>query len=68
MGNQEDKENLNIIKSNKKSIKNQLNLSSLIDLQKFAKNNKTKNKKEGLLLRVERKAPGIIRRERVRQV
>eukprot|EP01120_Amphizonella_sp_Union-15-10_P004940 TRINITY_DN156_c0_g1_i3.p1 TRINITY_DN156_c0_g1~~TRINITY_DN156_c0_g1_i3.p1 ORF type:complete len:189 (-),score=21.72 TRINITY_DN156_c0_g1_i3:16-582(-) len=67
MGNQEDKDVISLPKSRKKTMKNTTNISNLIDLQKFAKNIKTKNKKEGLLLRVERKAPGIIRRERVRQ-
>lgn len=46
----------------KKEIKNKINL------EKYETARHKKKKNEGLLLRVERKAPGIIRRERVRQV
>lgn len=59
---QNQEQDITISKKNKKEIKNKINL------EKYETVRHKKKKNEGLLLRVERKAPGIIRRERVRQV
>jgi len=43
------------------------NISEKLVWKAYQNIKQNKNRKEGMLLRVERKAPGIIRRERVRQ-